>query len=282
VPRTRLDQLLVARGLAESRSRAQALILAGQVRVNGEVQSKAGTPIDESSNITVDAPLPYVSRGGYKLAHALDTFGVQPAGLLALDVGASTGGFSDVLLQRGARRVYAVDVGYGVLDWRLRQDRRVTALERTNIRSLERLPPAPDDEPPSGDTPDDTPRAQCATIDVSFISLGLVLPAVLPLLTPDAWLVALVKPQFEAGREQVGKGGVVRDPAVHRAVLRAVLAAAAELALLPCGLTRSPITGPAGNVEFLLWLQRDPPPGGALAVEEALRAAIAPTGSAQT
>ncbi len=259
MPKTRLDQLLVERGLAESRARAQALILAGNVRVKGQVARKAGTAVDNASDITVDAPLPYVSRGGYKLAHALDTFALDPAGAVALDVGASTGGFTDVLLQRGAAYVYAVDVGYGILDWRLRQDSRVTCLERTNIRSLETLPTA------------DLPH--CATIDVSFISLRLVLPAVQRLVVPAAWVVALVKPQFEAGPQQVGKGGVVRDPVIHRAVLHEVCSAAADLGLLPRGVVRSPITGPAGNVEFLLWLQGDPATAPALDVEQAVRRA---------
>lgn len=246
----RLDQLLVARGLAENRSRAQALILAGAVRVNDVVQTKAGTPVDDAATLTVDAPLPYVSRGGYKLAHALDTFALDPAGLAVLDVGASTGGFSDVLLQRHAALVYAVDVAYGVLDWRIRQHPRVIVIERTNIRYLEQLPPAPDSPPAAAPT-----LAQACTIDVSFISLRLVLPAVQRLLTPQAWIVALIKPQFEAGAEQIGKGGVVRDARIHRAVLREVLAAAAAQGLHLRGLTRSPITGPAGNVEFLAWLQ---------------------------
>jgi 23S rRNA (cytidine1920-2'-O)/16S rRNA (cytidine1409-2'-O)-methyltransferase len=259
VPRTRLDQLLVARGLAESRSRAQALILAGEVRVNGTPHTKAGTLIDDASEVVVSAPLPYVSRGGYKLAHALDTFGLDPAGRTALDAGASTGGFTDVLLQRGAARVYAVDVGYGILDWRLRQDARVVVLERTNIRHLDALPAPDTDAAPV--------LAQCATIDVSFISLRLVLPALPPLTTPDAWVVALVKPQFEAGPQQVGKGGVVRDPTVHRSVLRDVLAAAAGQGWSAGGLTRSPITGPAGNAEFLVWLQRG---GTPLDVEQAI------------
>lgn len=250
MPKQRLDQLLVARGLAETRTRAQALILAGAVRVNTVVQTKAGTLIDPAATITVDAPLPYVSRGGYKLAHALDTFGLDPTGLVAVDVGASTGGFTDVLVQRGAAWVYAIDVAYGVLDWRMRQHPQVVVVERTNIRHFTQLPPLPDAPP---DAP--PPLAQCASIDVSFISLHLVLPAVQRLLTPTAWLIALIKPQFEAGAAQLGKGGVVRDPAVHRQVLTTTLNAAARLGLTPRGLTRSPLTGPAGNIEFLAWLQ---------------------------
>ncbi len=258
--KTRLDQLLVTRGLAETRSKAQALVLAGSVRVAGQPATRPGLLVDENAAVEVIAALPYVSRGGYKLAHALDVFGLSPAGLVALDVGASTGGFTDVLLQRGAAHVYAVDVGYGLLDYRLRSDPRVTVLERTNIRHLEALP--------------EGVIADCATIDVSFISLRLVLPVVRRLIRPTGWIVALIKPQFEAGPEQVGHGGVVRDPAVHRAVLHAVLATAAELDLTPCGLTRSPITGPAGNIEFLAWLQPGGPP---LNVEAAVRA-VTPDG----
>jgi 23S rRNA (cytidine1920-2'-O)/16S rRNA (cytidine1409-2'-O)-methyltransferase len=273
VPKTRLDQLLVDRGLADSRTRAQALILAGEVRVNGNLHSKPGTSVDAASEISLAATLPFVSRGGYKLAHALDTFPLDPSGLVALDVGASTGGFTDVLLQRGAALVYAVDVGYGILDWRLRQDARVVVLERTNIRHLQKLPPADADTRTSTS---DVVLAQCATIDASFISLRIVLPATQRLLAPDAWLVVLVKPQFEAGPQQVGKGGVVRDPAVHRRVLRDVLNSAADMGLHLYGLTRSPITGPAGNIEFLAWLQCatiDAPP---LEVEQAVQQATAP------
>ena len=273
----RLDQLLVQRGLAETRSKAQALILAGAVRVAGAVGAKAGELVPADAQLQVAEALPYASRGGYKLAHALNTFGLSPAGLIAVDIGASTGGFTDVLLQRGAARVYAVDVGYGLLDWRLRQDARVVVVERTNIRYLEALPHT-NDEP--GTMNDDegsrdsslivqySSLADCATIDVSFISLKLALPALRRLIRPEAWVVALIKPQFEAGAEQVGKGGVVRDPAVHAAVLREVLAFAARIGLPPHGLARSPITGPAGNVEFLAWL------GGAgpeLDVERAIK-----------
>jgi 23S rRNA (cytidine1920-2'-O)/16S rRNA (cytidine1409-2'-O)-methyltransferase len=243
------------------------------VRVNGNVHSKPGTSVDTASEISLAATLPFVSRGGYKLAHALDTFPLDPAGLVALDVGASTGGFTDVLLQRGAALVYAVDVGYGVLDWRLRQDARVVVLERTNIRHLEKLPPATADNHPNTSG---TVLAQCATIDASFISLRIVLPATQRLLTPDAWLVALVKPQFEAGPQQVGKGGVVRDPAIHQHVLHNVLHAAADMGLRLHGLTRSPITGPAGNIEFLAWLQHaatDAPP---VDIEQAVQQTLAP------
>ena len=244
--KVRLDHLLVQRGLAETRARAQALIIAGKVRVDGVVRLKAGELVPEDAEIELAGKLPYVSRGGYKLAHALDAFALSPANCTALDVGASTGGFTDVLLQRGAARVYAVDVGYGLIDVRLRQDPRVVVIERTNIRYLEALPPLKGSSDPV--------FADCATIDVSFISLKLVLPAVQRLIRPDAWIVALIKPQFEAGPAQVGKGGVVRDPSVHADVLRQVLTFSAAIGVQPHGLTRSPILGPAGNVEFLAWL----------------------------
>ena len=244
--KVRLDHLLVQRGLAETRARAQALILAGEVRVDGVVRLKAGELVPEDAGIELAGKLPYVSRGGYKLAHALDAFNLSPANFTALDVGASTGGFTDVLLQRGAARVYAVDVGYGLIDMRLRQDPRVTVIERTNIRYLEALPPL--------EGASDPVFADCATIDVSFISLKLVIPAVQRLIRPDAWIVALIKPQFEAGPAQVGKGGVVRDPSVHADVLRQVLTFSAAIGVQPHGLKRSPILGPAGNVEFLAWL----------------------------
>ncbi len=233
--KTRLDRLLVERGLAESRERAQALILAGSVRVAGRPAHQAGTVYPADAPIEVAAPLPYVSRGGLKLAHALDAFGVAVAGLVCADLGASTGGFTDVLLQRGAAQVYAVDVGYGQLDYRLRTDARVVVLDRTNARYLESLPQPID----------------LVVIDVSFISLKLILPAARRVLGPAGQVIALVKPQFEAGRREVGKGGVVRDPAVHAAVLRQVAEAASGLGFVLRGLARSPITGPAGNVEFL-------------------------------
>ena len=270
--KTRLDQLLVQRGMAETRSKAQALILAGSVRVGGASHTKAGELVPDDAEIELAAALPYASRGGYKLAHALDAFLLEPAGLLALDVGASTGGFTSVLLQRGAARVYAVDVGYGIIDWRLRQDARVVLLERTNIRYLEALPGHGNQEIGDETTAPAPILADCATIDVSFISLRLVLPAVQRLLGPEAWVVALIKPQFEAGAEHVGKGGVVRDPATHAAVLREILGFSAQIGLVPHGLARSPITGPAGNIEFLGWLGG---PGPALDTERAIDAALA-------
>ena len=237
----RLDKLMVERGLAQTRTRAQALIMAGEVRVDGERADKAGTRISREAEIEVDEPLPYVGRGGYKLAGALEAFGIEVTGRICADVGACTGGFTDVLLQAGAALVYAIDVGYGQLSWKLRQDARVVVMERTNARHLQALA-----EP-----------VAFVAIDVSFISLTLILPAVRQWLTPAADIVALIKPQFEAGRERVGKGGIVRDPAVHREVLERLLAWARDAGLTPAGLIRSPIEGTEGNVEFLVWLQPD-------------------------
>jgi 23S rRNA (cytidine1920-2'-O)/16S rRNA (cytidine1409-2'-O)-methyltransferase len=238
----RLDILLVERGLAESRARAQALIMAGEVLVDGHRADKPGTQVNEAANVEVKTQMPYVSRGGLKLAHAVEAFGLKDriAGKVALDIGASTGGFTDVLLQSGAARVYAVDVGTNQLAWRLRQDPRVVSMERTNIRYLESLPEI----------------ADLATADVSYIGLELVTPVAARLTTPDAFMVVLVKPQFEAGREQVGKGGVVRDPRIHREVLRRLAAFWRDSGLYPAGLARSPIEGPAGNVEYLALLEK--------------------------
>lgn len=244
--RVRLDTLLVTRGLAASRERARALILAGQVRVDGQMTSKAGTSVPEGAQVQVaTADHPYVSRGGVKLAHALDVFSIQCLGVMALDVGASTGGFTDVLLRRGARHVVALDVGHNQLDWRLRSDARVTVREGVNARSL-----SPED------LPADAREFDLATIDVSFISLRLVLPALPPFLRAGADVVALVKPQFEAGRGEVGKGGIVRDPDVHTRVVDEVAAAAHALGLVPLARCASPITGTEGNREFLLHLRR--------------------------
>jgi 23S rRNA (cytidine1920-2'-O)/16S rRNA (cytidine1409-2'-O)-methyltransferase len=239
--RVRLDALLAERGLADSREKAQALIMAGAVTVNREPAQKAGQLVAPGAEIAVRQAQPYVSRGGYKLAHALDCFGISVKDRVALDVGASTGGFTDVLLQRGARRVYAVDVGYGQLHSRLRGDPRVVVLERTNARHLEVLP-----EP-----------AQLATVDVSFISLRLVLPPVRRLLKPDSSMIVLIKPQFEAGRQEVSRGGVVRSAATHRRVLEDLADWLRTQQLSLRGLVPSPISGPAGNVEFLAWLGLD-------------------------
>jgi len=242
----RLDTLLVDRGLAASRERARALILAGNVRVNGQPAAKAGTSVSVDAEVTIATPdHPYVGRGGLKLAHAFDTFGIPVADRIALDIGASTGGFTDVLLQRGARRVVALDVGHGQLDWKLRNDPRVDVMERTNARRLT-----------ASDFPADRMPFQIVTIDVSFISLRLILPVVPPLLDPTGDVVALVKPQFEAGRAEVGKGGIVRDPAVQARVLEEVGAAADALGLRRVGSIESPIAGMEGNREFLLHLQK--------------------------
>jgi 23S rRNA (cytidine1920-2'-O)/16S rRNA (cytidine1409-2'-O)-methyltransferase len=236
----RLDKLLVERGLAATRAKAQALVMAGEVLVEGEAAGKPGMSIPSNARVELVAVLPYASRGGFKLAAALEQFGLEVSGRVCADVGACTGGFTDVLLQRGAARVYAIDVGYGQLEWRLRKDERVAVLERTNARYLETLA-----EP-----------VNFACMDVSFISVKLILPAV------KGWLVAqgsdvvvLIKPQFEAGREKVGKGGIVKDAAVHRQVLEEVLSWAEANELAPAGLMRSPIEGAEGNTEFLAWLR---------------------------
>jgi len=247
----RLDRLLSQRGLVSSREKGRRQIMAGEVTVNGRVVDKPGIQVPADAQLVVKKPPPYVGRGGLKLAAALDAFPVRVQGAVAADVGASTGGFTDCLLQRGATRVYAIDVGYGQLDWRLRQDERVVVMERTNARYLNSLP-----EP-----------VDLVVIDVSFISLKLILPPARSWLRPDGEIVALIKPQFEAGRKQVGKGGVVRDPAVHRAVLDDLLGWAAGRRLGPQGLIRSPIKGPAGNIEFLLWLR--PGVDGALTLRDA-------------
>ena len=249
--RIRLDELVLARGLAESRTQAQRLILAGQVRQADRVLDKAGQLVLEDVELHLEAGLPFVSRGGLKLAAALDAFDVDPAGWVCADIGASTGGFTDCLLQRGATRVYAVDVGYGQLAWSLRQDARVISIERTNIRHLTSLPEL----------------VVLATVDVSFIGLSLVLPNIVRLLAPGGQIIALIKPQFEVGKGQVGKGGVVRDPKLHTAVVETVLAEAAVIGLTPAGVIRSPITGPAGNVEFLARLVLGPDALPAHAVE---------------
>jgi len=221
------------------------MILAGQVRVNGEIVSKAGHPIAADAEVTLIEPdHPYVGRGGVKLAHALDVFRIDPNGRTALDVGASTGGFTDVLLRRGASHVIALDVGHGQLDWTLRNDRRVTVMERVNARALS------PDQLPTGSRP-----FGIITMDLSFISVRQVLPAIAPLLARDGDLVVLVKPQFEAGREEVAKGGIVRDSAVHTRVLEAVGHAADALGLTRVALTESPITGVEGNREFFLHLR---------------------------
>ena len=241
--RLRLDLLLVERGLAPTRAKAQALVLAGAVTIDGAVADKPGRAVERDAQVAVvEPPHPWVSRGGVKLAAALETFALSPAGRRCLDVGASTGGFTSVLLAGGAAAVVALDVGRGQLDWQLRNDPRVEVREGVNARHLR-----PEDVPgPFG----------MITVDVSFISLRLVLPALVPLLEPDGDLVVLVKPQFEVGREQVGRGGVVRDEAAREAAIAAVISAARELGLAAAGRLRSPLPGPAGNVEELAWFRR--------------------------
>ena len=242
MPKVRLDALLVERALASSRERARALILAGQVKVNGAVAQKAGQSVPSDATIALAQPdHPYVGRGGVKLAHALETFRIAGDGREALDIGASTGGFTDVLLRTGVRRVVALDVGRGQIAWALRTDPRVVVLEGVNARALTRqqLPAA----------------VELVVIDVSFISLRHILPALPPLLTPAADIVALVKPQFEAARREVGKGGVIKDAAVQQRVVEEIIAAASEVGLSHLATTESPITGSSGNREFFIHLR---------------------------
>jgi 23S rRNA (cytidine1920-2'-O)/16S rRNA (cytidine1409-2'-O)-methyltransferase len=242
--RQRLDTLLVEKGLVESREKARALILAGQVDVDGHGAAKAGTMVPVDADIRVIGPdHPWVSRGGIKLAAALEAFGIDAADRIAFDIGASTGGFTDVWLQRGARHVIALDVGHSQLHWKVRSDPRVTVIEHTNARHLK-----------PGDLPEHGPITR-VSIDVSFISLRHIFPVLPPLVSLPADVVALVKPQFEAGRKDVGKGGLVTDPAVHARVVEQVTAAAAEVGLERAGLIDSPITGAHGNQEFLMHLR---------------------------
>ena len=242
-PKERLDVLLVQRGFFTSRERAKASIMAGEVFVNNQREDKAGSTFGIYSAIEVKgAKMKYVSRGGYKLEKAINSFGISLEGKTCMDVGASTGGFTDCMLQNGAEKVYAVDVGRGQLDWKLRNDPRVVCMEKTNIRYL---------------TPDMIgEKPSFASVDVSFISLTKVLIPLRELLTDQADVVCLIKPQFEAGREKVGKKGVVRDPAVHVDVIEKTLAFAGEAGFAVCGLTFSPVKGPEGNIEYLVWLSR--------------------------
>ena len=244
----RLDVLMVQRGLAETRSKAQAVIMSGDVYVANQKIDKAGTMLDPAAEIEVRAgACPYVSRGGWKLEKALRDFSVDPTGFVCSDSGASTGGFTDCLLQQGAKKVYAIDVGYGQLAWKLREDARVVCMERTNIRYV---------------TPEQIGEPlDLSVVDVSFISLHLVLPAIRALLCPTGQVICLIKPQFEAGREKVGKKGVVRDPAVHLEVLEQFTTLAAELGFTVRAMTYSPVKGPEGNIEFLAHLSLEP--GGA-------------------
>lgn len=238
-PSLRLDRLLVEKSLVESRQKAQALIMAGKVRVDGNLVDKAGSMVRETANLKIiGTPLPYVSRGGIKLAGALDHFDITPDGWVCMDVGASTGGFTDCLLKRGARQVYAVDVGYGQLAFKLRQDPRVVVIERTNIRHMDSEQiPVPID---------------FAVVDVSFISLKIVIPRILTFLTPTAGLVALIKPQFEVGKGLVGKKGVVRDTALHARVKDEIEQFCIQLGMQVKGVIPSDIRGPKGNQEYLI------------------------------
>ncbi|OGO20338.1 MAG: hemolysin [Chloroflexi bacterium RBG_16_48_8] len=239
----RIDILLVERGLAESRAAAQRFVMAGQVRVEGQVVIKSSKRVPSDVSLSVDLGPRFVSRGGEKLAAALEAFNIDVSQRVCADVGASTGGFTDCLIQMGATRVYAIDVGQGQLHWRLRNDPRVVVMERQNARYLEEL----------------EEHMSLVTIDVSFISLGLIFPPVTKWLKEDGQVIALVKPQFEAGREAVGRGGIVRDRDIHRQVLQDVIWAAKKHHLFPRGLMRSPLLGPKGNIEFLLWLLRVDP-----------------------
>ncbi len=239
----RLDRLLTERGISESREKAQALIFAGQVLVQGQKIDKAGALVPRDAEIRIlGEVLPYVSRGGLKLAKALQEFHLSVTGKVALDIGASTGGFTDCLLQHGCAKVYAVDVGYGQMAWKLRQDPRVVVIERTNIREME-LSVIP--EP-----------ADIAVVDVSFISLEKVIPAVMKFLKPDSEIIALIKPQFEVGKESVGKGGIVRDEAARSAAVERVAGFVRDLGLEVKGVIPSPITGQDGNVEYLIYAVR--------------------------
>ena len=237
----RLDVILVAKGLFESRERAKGAIMAGAVYVNGERVDKAGASCDSDAEFTVKgSPIPYVSRGGLKLEKAITAFNIQLTGLTCVDVGASTGGFTDVMLKNGATKVYSVDVGYGQLAWELRNDSRVICMERTNFRYV---------------TPEDIKEPiDFGSVDVSFISLKLILPPLKALLKDGASVVCLIKPQFEAGREKVGKKGVVRDPDVHAEVIAGIMKAAQNLGFSIKGLSWSPVKGPEGNIEYLLYL----------------------------
>jgi 23S rRNA (cytidine1920-2'-O)/16S rRNA (cytidine1409-2'-O)-methyltransferase len=241
----RIDVLLVQRGLVDSRSQAQRLVMAGQVRVNGELAHKPSSRVDGGAEIEIEQRPRFVSRGGDKLLAALEQFSISVEGRVCADVGASTGGFTDCLLQHGAEKVYAIDVGHGLLHYKLRDHPRVVLMERTNARTLESLP-----EP-----------IEITTIDASFISLALLWPAVRRWMVSEGDVIALVKPQFEAGPKNVGKGGVVRDPAVHANVLRTSFTSAIENRLAPREVLQSPLRGPKGNIEFLLWCRVDGEPG---------------------
>ncbi|HLB28093.1 MAG TPA: TlyA family RNA methyltransferase [Dehalococcoidales bacterium] len=239
MPKLRLDTLLVEKGLAESRAKAQALIMAGKVSVDGKEVTKAGTLVPEDAVISIAEPPPFVGRGGLKLDYALDQFQLDVLGKVAADIGASTGGFTDCLLKRGASRVYAIDVGYGQLDYRLRQDKRVVVMERVNARYPLTLPE----------------KVDLATIDVSFISVEKIIPSVAQVLKPGGYLVVLIKPQFEAKREEVGKGGVIKQPSLHALVMGRFIAWVVRQGFRLSGLVASPVLGASGNREFLILLR---------------------------
>jgi 23S rRNA (cytidine1920-2'-O)/16S rRNA (cytidine1409-2'-O)-methyltransferase len=239
----RLDKILVSRQMATTRKKAQDMIHAGQIYVNGLPAEKAGSLVASTCNIEIKGEeCPYVSRGGYKLAHGLKAFNINPTGFICADIGASTGGFTDCLLQHGARRVYAVDVGYGQLAWKLRQDPRVVVMERTNARLLK-----------PGDISE---RLDLITIDASFISLTLLITPLLHCFSTPPAILALIKPQFEAGKGKVGKGGVIRDPEIHREIIDHIVEHASSLGLQHTCITESPLLGPKGNREFLIHLTR--------------------------
>ncbi len=261
----RVDLLLVERGLVESRSQAQRLVMAGQVRADGQLVPKPASAVDPGAELTIEGGPRFVSRGGEKLDAALRAFTMRVKDRVVADVGASTGGFTDCLLQHGAARVYAIDVGQGILHWKLRNDPRVEVMEGINARYLTELPET----------------VGLVTVDASFISIKKLLPVMLGWIEDPGAAIILIKPQFEAGRRQAARGaGVIRDPAVHRAVLGDVLQFAAKTGFFPCGLIRSPLTGPKGNVEFLAWLQTSP--STHLDLEKLIAAAVGgPTGLTQ-
>ena len=257
----RLDTLLVDRGMFPSREKAKASIMAGLITVDGIVCDKAGTPVDTGSEICIKETLcPYVSRGGLKLEKAIELFGIDLSGKVCCDMGASTGGFTDCMLSKGAEKVYSIDVGYGQLDYKLRNDPRVVNMERTNIRYL--------------DVSLIEEEVSFISIDVSFISLGLILPKAVEISDDEHRILCLVKPQFEAGREQVGKGGIVKDSKVHREVIEKVIKAGGRLGLAPIGITYSPIKGAKGNIEYLLYLAAEEATDPDFDTEKAIGAAI--------
>ena len=259
MPKRRLDNLLLERGIVQSRERAKGLILSGDVRVNGNPVNKAGTLIDENAEIEITKDIPYVSRGGLKLEKAIKEFNINVKDKVAIDVGASTGGFTDCLIQYGAKKVYAVDVGYGQLAWKLRNDPRVVIIERKNIRYIKPSDIRPPLSPlllKEGKGEVFAELADIATIDVSFISLKLVLPVVKNLLKENGEIIALIKPQFEVGRGEVGKGGIVREKEKHEKVISEIKSFAIDSGFKVLNVTKSPIAGQKGNVEFLIYLQK--------------------------